>query len=188
MAKAKDADQPSEDKKNDIMQAEAEVMELSKLKAAKYNPRKILPQKFKALKKSIEEFGILEPIVVNKQTDYTIVGGHMRFKAAQELGYQKIPCIVIDVDEEREKVLNLALNNIKGDFDRKKLQDVIRDVMNFELDLDLTGFRFDELQNLAGTTDEEEETEAEYPITPFFSEKYNYVHIVTGKQIGRAHV
>lgn len=158
-------------------------MKLADLNGATYNPRKIKPQQLKALKKSIEKFGILDPLIVNRQTGNTIVGGHQRYRIAQELKHEDVPVNVIDVSPEDEKVLNVALNNIGGEFDKPKLEALLKEVVTFEnLDLELTGFRPEDISAMISEKTEDE-IEAEYPITPYFSEKYNYVVIMTKNEV-----
>jgi len=66
-------------------------MKLSQIKANPNNPRVLRDEKFKKLKKSIEEFPKmmeLRPIVIDENN--TILGGNMRFRALQDLGYKEI--------------------------------------------------------------------------------------------------
>ena len=162
---------------------ESTRMKLEDLNGATYNPRKIKPGQLKSLKKSIEKFGILDPLIVNKQTGNTIVGGHQRFRIAGELGHETVPVNLIDVSLEDEKMLNIALNKIGGEFDKPKLEALVKEVVTFEgFDLDLLGFSQDDLNGLVGEKTQEE-IEAEYPITPYFSEKYNYVVIMTKNEV-----
>ena len=58
----------------------------------------------------------MEPIIWNKTTG-NVVGGHQRLKVLTALGYKEIDCVVVDLDEQREKALNVALNKISGEFD-----------------------------------------------------------------------
>ena len=61
-----------------------------KLNPAKYNPRKNLKPgdpEYEKLKRSITEFGYVEPIIWNKRTG-NIVGGHQRYKVLLALGIQ----------------------------------------------------------------------------------------------------
>lgn len=108
------------------------------LKAAIYNPREISEHDFESLKKSIKEFGLVEPIVVNK--DKEIIGGHMRVKAAESLGITEVPCIMVDLTPEKAKLLNLALNRISGKWDVQKLGELIVDLNTQGVDLSLSGF------------------------------------------------
>jgi ParB-like chromosome segregation protein Spo0J len=92
-------------------------MLLAELDHAPYNPRTITPEALAGLRRSIEEFGLVEPIVWNRRTGH-VVGGHQRLKALQSMGERQTVVVVVDLDETREKALNLALNNpaIAGEF------------------------------------------------------------------------
>lgn len=123
---------------------------LSKIKAAKYNPRKNLKPgdaEYEKLKRSIEEFGYVEPVIWNKHTS-NIVGGHQRYKILKSLGYTEIDCVVVDIDEQREKALNVALNKISGEFDIPLLTDLLKDLSEDGFDVSLTGFDAAELDEL----------------------------------------
>lgn len=123
---------------------------LTDLIPADYNPRKDLQPgdaEYEKLKRSIETFGYVEPIIWNKQTG-RIVGGHQRLKVMQDLGYQEIECVIIDIDESKEKALNVALNKISGSWDEDKLMSLITDLEASYFDVSLTGFDIAELDEL----------------------------------------
>lgn len=113
---------------------------------ADYNPRKIKDAELKRLIESIKAFGFVEPVVVNTRTG-VIVGGHQRVAAAKELGYTHVPVVEVDLDEARERALNLALNKISGEWDGPKLADVIGE---------LRGMADEEVLALTGFSDEEQ--------------------------------
>ena len=95
---------------------EIERRKVDELKAAEYNPRKDLrpgDAEYEKLKRSIQEFGYVEPVIWNKRTG-TVVGGHQRLKVMKDLGYEEVDCVVVDLDEKKEKALNIALNKISG--------------------------------------------------------------------------
>jgi len=122
----------------------------SQIKAAKYNPRKDLKPgdaEYEKLRRSIEEFGYVEPIIWNRRTGH-IVGGHQRYKVLIALGVKEIDCVVVDLDDEREKALNVALNKITGEFDIPMLTDLLRDLNEDGFDVSLTGFDVAELDAL----------------------------------------
>jgi ParB-like chromosome segregation protein Spo0J len=117
-----------------------EEIEISKLKPATYNPRQITKKQVKDLKESIEKFGIVDPIVINK--DFTIIGGHQRYMILKEASKRveweyppTIPCVMLDLSKEEERELNIRLNKNTGDFDM--------DILANEFDIDeLTDWGF----------------------------------------------
>lgn len=123
------------------------------LMLAGYNPRKDLKpgdRDYENLKKSILEFDYIDPIIWNKQTG-NVVGGHQRIKVLKDLGYTELEVSVVDLPIEKEKALNIGLNKISGDWDKTKLEDLLRELTSVELDMDLTGFDESELDELLGT-------------------------------------
>ena len=129
--------------------AELKVLPISVLKPAEYNPRKKLKpgdKEYQKIKNSIEEFGFADPLVVN--ADMTIIGGHQRLTVAMELGYTEVPCAVVDVDKTRERALNIALNQITGEWDEQMLADLLTDLKDADYDLDYTGFDAPEVEQL----------------------------------------
>jgi len=127
----------------------------NQLKAANYNPRKDLKPgdaDYEKLRKSMEEFGYVEPVIWNKQTG-NIVGGHQRYKILTELGAKEIDCVVVDMDEQREKALNIALNKVSGEWDMPLLTDLLKDLGNNGFDVSITGFDAAEIDELFGDDD-----------------------------------
>ena len=108
---------------------EIREMPLEQLHTADYNPRVALEPgdpEFERLKNSIETFGEVAPIVWNQRTG-RIVGGHQRLAVYKHLGRQTATVSVVDLDEKEEKLLNVALNKIKGQWDYSKLEQRRRD-------------------------------------------------------------
>ena len=101
-----------------------EYIKIPDLKAAPYNPRKISDTELAKLRKSIKEFGMVDPLIVN--ADFMVIGGHQRLKAAEAEGMTEVPCVVIDIPKEKEKVLNLALNKISGEWDEEMLANLLQ--------------------------------------------------------------
>ena len=129
---------------------EIQKIPAEKLKAAKYNPRKDLKPgdpEYEKLRRSFEEFGYVEPVIWNRRTG-NIVGGHQRYKVLTALGYKEIDCIVVDLDEQREKALNVALNKISGEFDIPLLTDLLKGLNEDGFDVSLTGFDAAEIDEL----------------------------------------
>ena len=126
-----------------------QIINIEKLKPAEYNPRKDLQpedEEWRKIQRSIEEFGYVDPIIVN--SDMTVIGGHQRLKVLKDLGYTEIECNVVDLDKTKEKALNIALNKISGEWDNKKLEELLAELKNLDFDLDITGFSQDELNDI----------------------------------------
>lgn len=123
---------------------------IKKLIPADYNPRKDLrpgDPEYEKLKRSFEEFGYVEPIIWNKTTG-RVVGGHQRLKVLLSMGMDVVDCVVVEMDEEKEKALNIALNKISGEWDKEKLALLITDLNAADFDVSLTGFDPGELDDL----------------------------------------
>jgi len=119
-----------------------EKIPIDRLNPAAYNPRKDLKPgdpEYEKLLQSIDEFGYVEPIVWNERTG-NIVGGHQRFKVLQQLGWDEIDCVVVDMDDMREQALNIALNKISGAWDKPKLAEILQRLEERGFNLDLTGY------------------------------------------------
>ncbi len=117
---------------------------------ADYNPRKDLQPgdaEYEKLKRSIEEFGYVEPVIWNKKTK-RVVGGHQRLKVLIASGITEVDCVVVNFTEEKEKALNVALNKISGTWDKDKLALLITDLQGADFDVSLTGFDPEELDDL----------------------------------------
>lgn len=131
------------------------TMKLADLKPAPYNPRVELKPgmpEYEKLKRSLSTFGLVEPVIVNKRTGY-VVGGHQRLGVLRDLGYDEVKTVVIDVSEAREKLLNVALNKISGDWDLPKLRDLLGGLNEDWEDVTLSGFDDKELAQLLNNLD-----------------------------------
>lgn len=114
---------------------------------ASYNPRKELSkedEEYQNIKESIESFGYVDPIIVNK--DMTVIGGHQRLNVLKDLGYKKVLCVIVDIDKDKEKALNIALNKISGFWDNDKLTELLEELNNINM-AHMTGFSQDEIDN-----------------------------------------
>lgn len=123
-------------------------MPLSSLIPADFNPRKALKpgdSEYEKLKRSIESFGLVLPLILNEQSG-RLVGGHQRLTVLKDLGYETVPVMVLSLDDAHEKALNLALNKISGDWDEAKLLSLLSDLD----EISVTGFDEAELETLIG--------------------------------------
>ena len=115
---------------------------LSSLVPAPYNPRIALeagdPQ-YEALRASIEEWGLVDPIIVNKKTGH-VVGGHQRLTVLLDMGIEESDVIEINVAADSEPALNIALNKVQGRWDEAALAEVLTALAAADYDVALTGF------------------------------------------------
>lgn len=140
---------------------------ISELEPADYNPRKDLKPgdaDYEKLKRSLTEFGYVEPVIYNHTTGH-VVGGHQRLKVLAGLGHTDVDCVVVELDETREKALNVALNKISGDWDEAKLALLIADLDAADFDAELTGFDDDEIQAMIGSLDDDEVADDGFDLT-----------------------
>ncbi|MCZ7662724.1 MAG: DNA methyltransferase [Thermoleophilia bacterium] len=130
---------------------EMQTLPISELRPDPANPRRISDAELESLTRSIQEFGLVDPIIA-RQEDGTVIGGHQRLLAARKLGLEKIPVILLDVSEEKARLLNLALNRISGSWDEELLARLLSDLgQTPDLDLTLSGFEDDEIKRLLKT-------------------------------------
>ena len=145
---------------------EIRKLPLEKLNPAKYNPRKDLKPgdpEYEKLKKSMETFGYVEPIVWNKRTGH-IVGGHQRFKVLKHQGHTEIECVVVDLDEQQEKALNIALNKVSGEWDLPKLADLISELDDGIFDISITGFDAAQIEHLFSQVHDKDVKEDDFDV------------------------
>lgn len=133
---------------------ELREIEISKLNPAPYNPRIALQPgdpEWEKLAASLREFDYIQPIVWNEKTG-NVVGGHQRLAVLAQDGYQTVTVSVVNLDEEEEKLLNLALNKIKGEWDFEKLADILKDFDNEVATI--TGFAAEEIAVILASDDD----------------------------------
>ena len=92
-----------------------EKRKLSELRPADYNPRKALTpedKEYQDIKRSIEKFGYVDPIIWNEVTG-NIVGGHQRFKVLKAEGATEIACVVVRIENpDDEKALAAIVRGV----------------------------------------------------------------------------
>lgn len=129
------------------------VVSVDKLRPAPYNPRKWTDEATNQLQKSIQRFGVVDPIICNSAPDRknVVIGGHFRLKVVKKMGYKTIPVVYVNIpDIEKEKELNLRLNKNLGEWDWDLLADFD------EFFLAETGFTSEELDEIFDTDENPE--------------------------------
>lgn len=122
---------------------EIKQVKISDLKFSEYNPRIMSETEMAKLVRSIQEFGFVDPVIVNSHSgrENIIIGGHQRVEAAKILGFKEVPVVFVSLVPKKEKLLNLALNRIQGIWDEDKLRDLLKSLEQTDnIDLLLSGF------------------------------------------------
>jgi 16S rRNA G966 N2-methylase RsmD len=151
-----------------------ETIDIDKIQPAKYNPRKDLKPgdpEYDKLKKSITEFDMVEPLILNKRGN-VLIGGHQRLKVLKEMGRTEVEVSVVDLPPAKEKALNIALNKISGSWLLPELKDILQEIDTGEFDIEITGFDSKEIEDLInqlhqpedGLTDDDEVPEPQESI------------------------
>lgn len=120
---------------------------IADMERAAYNPRVELrpgDDEYEALKYSLEHFDQVEPVVWNRRTN-RVVGGHQRLTVEQDLGREEVYVSVVDLDDLKEKELNIALNKTGGRWDNEKLGQLLDELGDRATE---TGFSLDDIAEI----------------------------------------
>ena len=126
---------------------------IDRLKPAPYNPRIALKPGspgYRRLERSLNEFSLVQPIVWNVQTGH-VVAGNQRLEILKNQGIQEIDVVVVSLPLDREKALNVTLNNsqVGSDWDTEKLIDLVAELNELpDFDATLTGFDPQDIRDL----------------------------------------
>ncbi len=166
---------------------------VNRINPAPYNPRKNLQPgdpEFDKLDRSLNEFGCVEPLVWNKRTG-NLVGGHQRLKILIKRGAAEADVSVVDLPPEKEKILNIALNKIAGDWEPPKLAQLLEELTKTpQIDVELTGFAIPDVNELIAQVlyptdgrDEDFDVEAALaPESPAITEPSELIELDTRRQ------
>ena len=111
---------------------------------ADYNPRDLTSKQFQDIKDSINTFGLVDPIIVNihETRKNIVVGGHQRLQVCRELGMENVPCVEVNLTEDKEKELNIRLNKNVGQWNYDNLANFFdnNDLVDWGFDLKEVNF------------------------------------------------
>lgn len=142
-------------------------MKLASISPAEYNPRVDLQKgdyEYDKLKNSIDTYGFVVPLVVNER-NRVLISGHQRLKVLLEEGIEETDVIAVDLDEKSEKLLNIAMNRIEGEWDYEKLEELFSEYDKNELAV--TGYTAQEIDSLFAMNEAQRaEAEPEYEEEP----------------------
>lgn len=140
---------------------------LKSLKPAPYNPRQTLQpgeHEYEAIKASLTEFGLIQPLVVNKASGF-LVGGHQRRQVMMAEGMTECQVVEVDLDEAAERRLNLQLNGT-GRWDEAKLGTLLAEMQQQSIDLATLGFSKDHIADLLTKAKPKPKADPDAPAPP----------------------
>ena len=128
-----------------------EEIDINEIKPYKNNPREIPIEAVDKVMESIKQFGNNQPIVVDK--DNVIVVGHTRWRALKNLGKSKAYIVKKDFNKS-DAIAYRIMDNRSGEnskWEKALLKLELEALKEQDFNLDLTGFNFDEINNLLET-------------------------------------
>ncbi len=131
---------------------QVQQVKISELKPSEYNPRKWSDEQLAKLQESLQKFGVVDPLIVNSHPSRQniVIGGNMRLKVLKDMKYTEVPVVYLNLDEAKERDLNVRLNKTGGEFDLDLLKDFDESL------LEDIGFSSEELDDIFIDDDLEE--------------------------------
>jgi len=134
---------------------QVQEIEIIKLHPWEDNPR-LNEHAVNAVAESIRSFGFNVPILCDQ--NFTIIAGHTRWKAAQKLGLEKAPAIMIEMTDTTRRAFAVADNKTAeiADWDFPKLKEVLEKLRSEDIDIKVLGFSDEEIRRLILDEDNDE--------------------------------
>ncbi len=91
----------------------------TKLRPAPWNPNQMDETMMSRLRESISKYGLVEPLVVRKidEAQYEVLSGNQRLKVVEEMGFETVPCVIVELNDTKAMLLAQALNGLRGEDD-----------------------------------------------------------------------
>lgn len=132
-----------------------EIWQLDQLKPYEKNARIHSPEQVEQIAKSIATYGFNNPILVDAQQG--IIAGHGRMQAAQQLGLEEVPVIILDhLSDKMRQAYILADNRLSelADWDEDLLSDELAALGDAGVDLEGIGWTEEEIEELTAELEE----------------------------------
>ena len=104
-----------------------EYVPIGSIRPNDYNPNRQSEHEYELLRKSVEEDGFTQPVLVAEDRT-TIVDGEHRWRVMQDLGHEDIPIVVVPMGVAQAKIATLRHNRARGSEDIELATDVLRDL------------------------------------------------------------
>jgi ParB/RepB/Spo0J family partition protein len=140
-----------------------ETVPIETIKPNNWNPNEMDKQVFSSLVESVRRHGILQPVLVS--SDFSLIKGEKRWRAARKAGLKEIICVVVDTKKEESKLLNVSLNTLRGQTNDEMMAALLDELaVHFSLeDISVqTGYEKENLQQIL--SDLPHDTDMEEPV------------------------
>jgi len=125
---------------------EVRKISIDLLRPYQNNAKKHSPDQVTKIAESIQEFGFLNPVLIDK--DYNVIAGHGRIMAMKQLGETEVPCLFVEgLTEAQRRAYILADNRLTelGEWDKDLVSSELEELKNIGFDLTFTGFSIDDI-------------------------------------------
>lgn len=123
-----------------------ENVAIDKLVSYKNNARTHSSEQIEQLRRSLQEFGFINPVLIDKE--FGIIAGHGRVTAAKLEKYTEVPCLFVEhLSETQKKAYILADNRLAemAGWDQEILKIELGDLVEDGFDIELAGFDMEDL-------------------------------------------
>ena len=151
---------------NEEKQTQYYLADIDKVIPYARNARTHSKEQIAQIAASIKEFGFLSPIVVSD--DNTILCGHGRYYAAQQLGLKKVPCVKEKWLTEAQKRAYILADNqlaLNAGWDEDMLSVELSDLQADDFDLSLLGFDDKDLEKLMADPDDTDAEDDDFDLS-----------------------
>ena len=118
-----------------------EIVDIEEIKESNYNSRIHSDAQIDKIANSIEEFGFVNPIIIDEGNE--IIAGHGRYTAARYLKLKEVPTIrLTHLTDDKKRAFIIADNKIalSGEWDYDMLKEEFDTILKSEMNIDLLGF------------------------------------------------
>ena len=105
---------------------------VDQLMEAHWNPNQMGQAMLAKLKKSLIKFGLVENLVVRPQREglYEVLSGNQRLQQIKELGWESVPCVIVDLGDAEARLLAQSLAHIHGQEDLGLRAELMREILD----------------------------------------------------------
>lgn len=149
------------------MTTRLELRPIKSLKPYAKNARTHSPAQIKQLRKSLQEFGFVSPVLITAAGD--VIAGHGRIEAARAEGISEIPCVLVEhLTDDQRRAYILADNRLAeaAGWDEALVSSELLALRDAGFDLALTGFSPSDILLTPTEEVEEDETDLTLPTEP----------------------